>query len=198
MIFRILLISVVAIILAGCSGTTVVLVPDAKGKIGQVDVKTDAGTTRLTKAYESTEAAKIDQAPSEAIQLDEVKVKEMFAETLAKEPSAPTHFLFHFATGSTEILAEEKPSLAQVKASIDERKSCDISVIGHSDTVGENNTNKGISMGRAESVAKALVEAGVSQACLQDLRFYGESDLTVPTADDVDEPLNRRVEVEIR
>lgn len=183
--------------LSGCSGTTVVLVPDAGGKVGQVELSTKAGSTLLTKANESAEATKSGQAPTQAVKLSDKKINDMFAKTLAKEPMAPEHFRFYFSTGSADLLAESNAGLAKTKAAIEARKSCDLSVIGHSDRVGDNSTNKGISMQRAETVAKALTNNGIASQCM-DIRYYGENDPAIPTADNVDEPRNRRVEVEIR
>ncbi|MEQ1483947.1 OmpA family protein [Methyloglobulus sp.] len=198
MIIRILFSVLAASLLSACSsGTTVVLIPDAGGKVGQVEVTTKGGSTVLTKANESAKAEKAEQAPSEAVQLSGEKVNDMFAETLAKEPMAPEHFRFYFVTGSANLLAEANAELAKAKTAIDVRKSCDLSVIGHSDRVGDNSTNKGISLQRADSVAKALTTLGVAGNCM-DIRYYGENDPAIPTADNVDEPRNRRVEVEIR
>lgn len=121
----------------------------------------------------------------------------MFAETLAKEPPAPEHFRFYFASGSADLQAEADAELAKAKAAILTRKSCDLSVIGHSDTVGDNSINEGISTKRAETVAKALTDIGIARNCM-DVRYYGENDPAVRTADNVDEPRNRRVEIEIR
>ena len=194
-----LLTSVCAVcLLTACSGTTVVLVPDANGKVGQVELATKGGTTVLSKANESAEAAKPDQAPSQPVQLTDTKVHDMFADTLAKEPLPPQHYRFYFATGKADLLPEAEAELAKAKAAIQARNnSCDLSVIGHSDRVGDNAMNRGISLQRAESVANALTKIGVAKECM-DIRYYGENDPAIPTADNVDEPRNRRVEVEIR
>ena len=197
MIFRILLSILVVNILVACSGTTVVLVPDANGKVGQVDLTTKAGTTRLSKANESAEASKAEKAPSQPEELSESNIKDMFSETLDKEPKPPEHFVFHFTTGSAEILPDEKAQIVEAKSAIDARNSCDISVIGHSDTIGDNAINEDVSLQRADAVINALVESGVDKHCM-DRRYYGENDLKIPTADNVNEPQNRRVEIEIR
>jgi outer membrane protein OmpA-like peptidoglycan-associated protein len=194
---KIILAIFVGISIAGCSGTTVVLVPDAKGKVGEVEVATEAGKTLLTKANESTQAKEAKQLPSQAIQLTEEKVQDMFASTLAKEPMHPEHYRFYFTSGSATLLAEANVELAKAKTAIDERKSCDISVIGHSDRVGDNKMNEGISLHRADTVIASLTGLGIDKKCI-DRRYYGENDPAVPTEDNVDEPLNRRVEIEIR
>ncbi len=199
MIIRILFLAFIGSLITACcsTGTTVVLIPDAGGKVGQVAVTTKAGSTVLTKANESAEAEQAEQAPTQAVQLSDKKINDMFAETLAKEPTPPEHFRFYFETGNADLLAEANAELAKAKAAIQARKSCDLSVIGHADRVGDNEMNRGISMKRAGMVAKALIDIGITKECM-DIRYYGENDPAIPTADNVDEPRNRRVEVEIR
>ena len=197
--FRILVLVLLTSVLVACCPprTTVVLIPDAGGKVGQVEVTTTAGSTVLSQANESAMAKLSEQAPTKAVQLSEKKINDMFAETLAKEPMPPEHYRFYFATGKADLLPEAAEELGKAIAAIRIRKSCDLSVIGHADRVGDNSTNEGLSMRRAEAVAAALSISGVTRECF-DLRYYGENDPAVPTADEVDEPRNRRVEVEIR
>lgn len=184
-------------LLAACSGTTVVLLPDAGGKVGKVSVATQGGTTLLSKANESTRASKAEQAPTPAVTLTDKEIRSRFADTLAREPLPPERNFLYFTTGTAEITAEVKAKLATITATIKARKSCDLSVIGHSDRVGDDESNRGLSLLRAEAVAKALVNQGVASRCM-DIRYYGENDPLIPTADNVAEARNRRVEVEIR
>ena len=200
MITRILFLMFTASLLAACchTGTTVVLVPDPNGKVGRVEVKTKAGTSVLTHSNDGTEADVVAEAPTKPHHVSDEDIKEMFAETLAKEPLPPEHYIFHFETGKADILPEDNAQLPKAKTAIELRKPCDVSVIGHADRVGNNEMNFGISTKRAQAVANALTGMGVDESCMKDIRFYGESDPVVPTADEVAEPLNRRVEVEIR
>ncbi|WP_394753608.1 OmpA family protein [Crenothrix sp.] len=183
--------------LAGCSGTTVVLVPDASGKVGKVSVKTKAGEQLLSQAGASTFAGKADKLPTQVEVFDNTKIQDMFGTALANEPAPPLHYTLLFPSGSAELPSDATAQLKTVYQSIQTRNSCDTSVIGHSDRTGDNNTNKGISLQRAESVANVLKMAGLKGDCL-DVRYYGENDPAVPTADEVAEPRNRRVEIEVR
>lgn len=195
---RILHTVLIANFLTACcpTGTTVVLIPDAEGKVGRVTVSTNAGSALLSKSHESTSVVRAEERPSRQKLLSEKKINNMFGDTLAKEPAPPMHFRFYFQTGSSELLDGALDELAKAKASVQERKPCDLSVIGHTDTVGDNDSNRELALKRAESVANALKEHGVTHSF--DIRYYGENDLAVPTADNVDEPRNRRVEVEVR
>jgi OOP family OmpA-OmpF porin len=65
---------------------------------------------------------------------------------------------------------------------------------GHTDTTGLEKYNLTLSKRRAESVEKRLIQGGIDPDVIKIFAF-GESDPKVPTADGVDEPRNRRVEI---
>ena len=69
-----------------------------------------------------------------------------------------------------------------------------LQVVGHTDTVGATELNDRLSKARADSVASALVDAGVS-ADLISFGASGEDNLAVDTPDNTQEPNNRRVTV---
>jgi outer membrane protein OmpA-like peptidoglycan-associated protein len=184
-------------LLFACTSTTVILLPDSDGNVGQAELITDGGKTVLDHAYESVEAKKQKLPPSQKLNLTDENVRDKYGDILAKEPMPPDHFRFYFKTGKADLQAEALEVLIKSKARIEERKSCDLSVIGHTDRVEGDDLNYLLSMVRAENVAKALVDLGIPQNCM-DIRYYGESYPVVPTLDEVDEPLNRRVEIEIR
>jgi outer membrane protein OmpA-like peptidoglycan-associated protein len=199
MVNKILVIVFAAGLSSACchTGTTVVLMPDPDGKVGQVAVKTRAGSTVLTHDHDGAEADVVGEAPTKPHLVSDDTIKEHFGEVLAIEPLPPKHSPFYFESGKADLSPESQSVLAEVKSAIDARKSCDISVIGHADRVGTNELNEGISMQRADAVLNALSNLGVNKNCV-DKRYYGENDPAVPTADEVPEPRNRRVEVEIR
>lgn len=67
---------------------------------------------------------------------------------------------------------------------------------GHTDTSGQAGYNDGLSLRRAEAVKATMVELGALPDAIR-LIAYGETQLAVPTADGVREPLNRRVEIQL-
>ena len=73
----------------------------------------------------------------------------------------------------------------------------DISVVGHSDSVGNDDTNLVLSMYRAQTIRTALVSGGVSPSAI-DVGYHGSNNPRVPRPSGVPEPENRRVEVTIR
>ena len=77
------------------------------------------------------------------------------------------------------------------------RPAPDIVVVGHTDRVGNVETNDELSLARAERVKSDLVGQGLPAERIS-VAGRGERDPIVPTDDGVDEPLNRRVEIDVR
>jgi outer membrane protein OmpA-like peptidoglycan-associated protein len=93
-----------------------------------------------------------------------------------------------------------KKSLARVKdvlRTIRERDPVDISVVGHTDTMGSKNYNYRLSFKRAKAVAALLAAEGVDSSII-DITSHGKDNPLIPTGDQVSEPRNRRVEVTVR
>jgi outer membrane protein OmpA-like peptidoglycan-associated protein len=73
-------------------------------------------------------------------------------------------------------------------------KDTTVGVYGFSDTSGTTDHNERLSYDRAVAVADELVRYGVDPRRLN-VHGYGETNLKVPTADNVAEVRNRRVEI---
>src|SRR6185369_16134569 len=69
-----------------------------------------------------------------------------------------------------------------------------LTVTGHTDTVGSDAYNMRLSRRRAESVAAELEKQGIPSSEIA-IVAKGKRDLLVPTADGVKEPQNRRVQI---
>jgi outer membrane protein OmpA-like peptidoglycan-associated protein len=69
-----------------------------------------------------------------------------------------------------------------------------LTVTGHTDTVGSDAYNMRLSKRRAESVAAELEKDGIASSEIE-IVAKGKRDLLVPTADGVKEPQNRRVQI---
>jgi outer membrane protein OmpA-like peptidoglycan-associated protein len=65
-------------------------------------------------------------------------------------------------------------------------------IAGHTDTVGTNEHNFRLSLARAQSIANWFRRRGLAIPIAYE--GFGKTSLLVKTADDVDEPRNRRVD----
>jgi len=70
-------------------------------------------------------------------------------------------------------------------------------VIGHTDTVGSLDFNDKLSRARADRMRELLIERGLPGERIQ-AAGRGKRELLVPTEDNVSEPKNRRVEINVR
>jgi len=181
--------------LAGCASKvpadTVVVLPGPDGKTGTVVVQRGSERHQLDQPYASSRAG----AP--VTRLSEPEVRQTFGTTLDALPARPTSFVLYFVTATDELTSGSKGELQKVLAALKQRGVPDVVVIGHTDTVGEAATNDKLSAQRAERVKGFLVEIGIPADRIQ-TAGRGERELLVQTADNVEEPRNRRVEINVR
>jgi OmpA-OmpF porin, OOP family len=84
-----------------------------------------------------------------------------------------------------------------VFAEVSRRKAAEITVIGHTDRVGTVEYNDALSLRRAERVRRDFVGRGIPDQSIS-VAGRGEREPIVSTADEVAEPRNRRVEINVR
>ena len=133
----------------------------------------------------------------ESRQASAVQVSESFGTTLAALPARPTTFLLYFITAKDELTVESAGNLDKVLADMRTRPVPDIAVTGHTDSVGTSEYNDKLSMQRAERVKGFLTGIGIPADRIQ-TAGRGKRELLVRTADNIDEPRNRRVEINVR
>ena len=178
--------------------STVVLLADADGSVGRAVVSSAAGAgmVELTGDRDATTVAG-RRAPSPAVALDAVAIEKQFGATLAGLPMAPEGFTLYFRLESNELTDESRALLPGILKAVAGRPAPEVGVAGHTDTTGEPRSNYALGLERANRVRTLLIGAGVD-ASLIDVSSLGESDPRVPTADNVLEPRNRRVEISVR
>jgi outer membrane protein OmpA-like peptidoglycan-associated protein len=170
---------------------SVTVLPSADGHVGTVVVQRGDARRVLNQPYATSR-----NGDAVAIASAE-QVKGAFASTLQALPARPTVFTLNFITGTDELTEESKAELPKILEALKQRPVPDVQVIGHTDTVGEYRTNDQLSAQRAETVKGFLVGIGIAAERIQ-ISGRGEREPIVPTADNTDEPLNRRVEINVR
>lgn len=183
-----------AVLLSACAGprSYVALLTSPDGTLGQVMVTGEHGSQRLTQDH--TAAALDGTTPPYEVTPKQLKAD--FGAALAARPPMPEHFLLYFRTGS-ELTTESTQVLAQLLERAKVRTALDISVIGHTDTQGTGAANQALALERANTIAEQLKALGLQDAVMV-VESHGERNLLVPTADEVAEPRNRRVEITLR
>ena len=185
-----------AIFLSGpATVDTVVVLPSPDGHTGAVVVQRGGERQVLDQPYAASRTAPGE--PAEVSRLSAAEVSQSFGPVLEALPARPAAFLLYFITGSDELIDESKLEVQKVLAELKGRKVPDVLVIGHTDTVGDAEWNDRLSAQRAERMKAILVEAGIPAGRIQ-TAGRGKRELLVRTADNVEEPRNRRVEINVR
>jgi len=187
------------LLLASCAGerNVVVLLPDSDGKTGSIVVSNQAGSRILSEQKQATVISSPTTPPTTPAPMDDEAIRKNFGEALAALPPPPIHFILYFKTDSTDLTDESRRLLAKVLPATVDRKSTDVSVVGHTDRVGTREYNYNLGLERALLVRKMLVYLGIEQGLIE-VTSHGEDNPLVKTADEVQEPRNRRVEVVVR
>ncbi|BBO71587.1 hypothetical protein DSCA_55170 [Desulfosarcina alkanivorans] len=175
----------------------VVLVPDADGSVGQITVSNDAGSVDISQPNQSTVVRSRKTPPDAPVSLDAAHVQDLFGQVVSNQPPPPVHFVLHFLSDSVQLLPASGRQLPGIVAAIHQRAPTRISVVGHTDTMGDKAYNLDLSMRRAKAVKRLLVANGVDDTLI-DVSSHGEENPLVKTADNVANAKNRRVEVIVR
>lgn len=196
-----------AFLLAGCAQTPVptpqaarvsashlVLLADADGHVGQAIVRTAAGETELSRAGEAT---RLGGPTGQVFVASSADIDRVFGPALAASPVPPKTFLLYFMVGGAQLVQESELLVEIIRREVQGRHTADLSVIGHTDTVGDGAANERLGLERARFVAQRLSTAQPDNLSIS-VESHGETNLLVKTPDNTPEPKNRRVEVTVR
>ncbi len=182
------------VLLGGCAARqTIILVPDADGRVGQAEVATAGGKQLLTRPSDMTRVGGAS-APSAVATADPGYVATTFGETLAVEPSPPERYVLYFDAGTTTLDPTSRSAIPRIVEASRRRGAISMAISGHTDATGSDTANEKLALARAERVKALLLEEGVAPALLT-VSSHGKGNPAVPTPDGVPEPRNRRVEV---
>jgi outer membrane protein OmpA-like peptidoglycan-associated protein len=176
--------------------TLVVLLPDPDGTTGRARVSNEFGSVDLTAEGHST-IVMPDGRPAPVRTMDQAEISRIFAATLAAMPPEPRHFTLRFRFESDELTEESRAMLPEILAAVKAFPVPEVAVVGHTDTMGNADTNVALGLKRATSVQRLLVAAGLD-ATIIEIRSHGEVDPAVKTPNNTPEPRNRRVEIVVR
>lgn len=187
-------------LLAGCATepppppARVTLLPES-GRQTAVVVKAGEQSLRLDQPYQS--AVAVPGQPLQREQSSAEAVKARYPSLIALKPVAEKRFVLSFVSGTSRLTPESEAQLPQVLQEAQVRKGGEIIIVGHTDTTGDAVANDRLSLQRAQAIRDLLIARGFKPELIEAVG-RGERELLVPTADNVDEPRNRRAELIVR
>ena len=199
---RLVLTCLAALLAAGCACKApvtpafFVVVPSPhNGHVGAIVVTRGDQTRVINTAYGAQRLTGDGSVVASTV--TESEVRGTFGQALQALPGRPASFMLYFLEGKDELTDESRGELQKVLAELRHRPLPDIVVIGHTDTVGGLAYNDKLSLARAERMRDMLVAMGIPPDRIQ-AAGRGKRELLVPTEDNVSEPRNRRVEINVR
>lgn len=181
-------------LLAACGGKSyVVLLESPDGSTGAVVVKGSQGEQVIDQARHG---AALDGArpPAPVAAAD---IERDFASAMAARPLLPERFLLYFESGGAQLTADSLALLPRIVDNAAKRPAVDVSIIGHTDTVGRAELNEELALKRAQAIAELIKSKGLQVHALS-VESHGERNPLIRTADETAEPRNRRVEISLR
>jgi outer membrane protein OmpA-like peptidoglycan-associated protein len=180
--------------LAGCAQQALVVVfPDADGHAGAVTLADGTSEVLLDKPYA---AGEIRSGKARAADVKPDEAQKIFSDALAAQPMLPAHFVLYFLPNSDRLTTDSEERYREMLEDVRRRPVPEVEAIGHTDTVGTQESNQRLSLQRAVAVREQLKQDGVTAPI--SVAGRGKLDPAVPTADQVDEPRNRRVVITVR
>ena len=132
-----------SLIVAACGPTTqVILLPNPDGKVGSLEVTDKKGSQTLDQAWQSTETSMLTGSQSAPKVIGEQQARAAVRQALEAEPMAPATFVMQFKSGSADLTPESLRVMTDVMEAVRVRKSTDIIVSGHTDSVGSEDYNQ--------------------------------------------------------
>ena len=196
---RAALAALVLLLLVGCAKPVrddlYVLMPDQDGKTGALSVESGGQQAVLDRPYASARVTEPGRVAAGAV--TEQEARQAFGAALEAQPARPTSFILYFLEGRDELTPDSRQLLGRILDEIARRPAPEIVVIGHTDRVGAVPFNDALSLRRAERVRDELVKVGIAADRIR-VAGRGEREPPVPTADEVAEARNRRVEINVR
>lgn len=101
-----------------------------------------------------------------------------------------------FPFNSTDLLPAGRTNLQNMAESLRAYPETEVLIVGHTDDVGSDQYNQGLSLQRADAAANVLASYGIPRNRIQ-TAGRGESEPVASNADEAGRQANRRVEVAI-
>lgn len=179
-------------LLAGCSGTKVTLLPDATGHVGRVIVKNnDNQPVTLDNSGQTLVDGLLGEHES---QFSPDDASQQRPALFKAEPAPLASETVWFPNDSVKPLSAMNNLIRRVRNDCLKHEPCQITIIGHTDGIGDNQYNMQLSLHRAQVIHDMLLHKGFPQSTM-DIRYHGPFDPLIKTASGRSQPKNRRVEI---
>lgn len=196
-----LLCCLLMVIMAGCAhkpkttDSYVVLMENADGTTGAITYRDNKNNTVTIDQPEV--GVRLENAAAGTFAVSQEKIQADFFDAAAVRPEPPVSFMLYFESGDVKLTPESEALIPDVMTEVENHPAPDVSIIGHTDTVGTAQANEELALQRAQAIASMVMATGVKTSEFT-VTSHGERNLLVKTPDNTPEEKNRRVEITVR
>mgnify|MGYP003387364962 CR=1 FL=1 len=176
----------------GCKIKTLIVLLPGKITNSSILIATDKSSVAVTKPNQIVSVRSKDSAPSNPKEIDKDELKNLFGEIIDAANTQQLSYILYF--NKLELTEQSKKDFKDILITLRGMQSPYIKIIGHTDSIGKAEKNLAIGYQRAQLIVNLLKDTKINYLKL-DQESYGESDLAIPTNDNANEKLNRRVEL---
>lgn len=192
----------VAVAVAGCAAPPkpapverIVLLPSEDGTPSALVItRRDGKALELNQPYASAQVSRDALASGTAT---EAEVTGRYQLLLSVQPPRIRSYTLYFESNRAVLTRDSQREVDRILAEAATTPAAEIDVIGHTDRRGNDRENDALGLTRAQFVATLMERQGFVRSRLS-VQSRGEREPLVPTADGMDEPRNRRVEIRLR
>lgn len=192
------------LVLAGCASERVVLLPSPDGHQSRLQVLHGEGQRDSTELKVPYESVAVSSGRASVRAMDEAEVRRNYGIVLDAMPALAASYVLYFETDSIDAIdPDSRRELDRALQDVSTRVLPEVTVIGHTDRVGDSDYNDRLSLDRAAVVAAQLrlrlKSLGLDDSNV-DVAGRGEREPRPgsETADEVPSAKNRRVEINVR
>jgi len=181
--------------------TLVVLADNGKNH-NAIIVSNNKGSQRLDKVREFVRLEDKNISVTQPKVMSKEKFKKSFKDVMNSLPKEAVTYRLYFKKDHMNLTESSKNLLLVISKKIVEAP-CMVDIIGHTDTVGSEESNLEVSFEEANNI-KAMLQEEIlkvltsQQSIVLTSKAYGENDLLIITPDEYKEERNRYVEVFIK
>ena len=170
-----------------------VLLPNDDGTTGQVFLQNGPVRQTLSRPRQAADL----QGGAPAFSVTDAQLRRDFGAVMAARPAMPEHYRIFYPTGSSSLTPQGRQQLQTIVDRSQRFGALEVSVIGHTDTVGDDEANFELGLRRARDFAETLVAMGIRAAHIE-IGSDGAHQPLVPTPPRTSEARNRRIEITLR
>jgi hypothetical protein len=138
------------------SKTSIVLVPDSDGEVGELTITKENGSQAITQAFTSINVKQSDELLASPIKVSKSETNKTFAEAIAAQPNEAIVFLLYFDPVTNQLIKESETKLQETIQIIKQSEAIDIYISGQTKDQGADQISDKLAIKLSKTVSDII------------------------------------------